>query len=321
MTKLILILSASLGSIAVGYLFQVILRRRDAASPGLILGISKYLKLLAFFVINPVAVVATFWNMSLGAVQMITYPLLGAFSVIVGGAAALIIIRVLKLAPVRAASVFTSGMFTNLLTFGGLIGYVFFSEPGYMLAQLYVMFVSPIYYLIGYPVSSNISKNASRIFRVDIRLLKSNPLLLVPPLAIGVGLILNAVRVVRPGFFGPLVGVIVPTVSAMLGFSIGLSLRFARVGDYWREIGLVAIIKFVITPAVMIPVGILFGLHEAADGLPFKMLVVLSVMPVAFNALVPPAMFGFDLDLANSAWIVTTASLAVVVPLLYVLLV
>ena len=44
-------------------------------------------------------------------------------------------------------------------------------------------------------------------------------------------------------------------------------------------------------------------------------------MPVAFNALVPPAIFGFDLDLANSAWIVTTASLIVIVPALYFVLI
>ena len=44
-------------------------------------------------------------------------------------------------------------------------------------------------------------------------------------------------------------------------------------------------------------------------------------MPVAFNALVPPSIFGFDLDLANSAWIVTTGLLAVIVPVLYLTLV
>ncbi len=81
------------------------------------------------------------------------------------------------------------------------------------------------------------------------------------------------------------------------------------------------LIKFLIVPAVMIPVGLLFGLHTVSDGVPFKMLVVLSVMPVAFNALVPPAIFGFDLDLANSAWVVTTASLIVIVPVLYFTLV
>jgi predicted permease len=44
-------------------------------------------------------------------------------------------------------------------------------------------------------------------------------------------------------------------------------------------------------------------------------------MPVAFNALVPPVVYGFDLDLANSAWIITTLGLLVILPVLYVLLV
>ena len=50
-------------------------------------------------------------------------------------------------------------------------------------------------------------------------------------------------------------------------------------------------------------------------------LVIVSVMPVAFNALVPPVVYGFDLDLANSAWIVTTLGLIVILPVIYFVLV
>ena len=320
MDKLLFILSVTLGSIAAGYAARVVFSRSSGASPLPLLGVSRHLKLVAFFVVGPVAIVGTFWTMSLGA-ELVIFPVLGVFSIVVSGAAALMVIRALRLPPKKAASVFTSGIFTNLLSFGGLIGYVFFGEFGYLLAQLYNMLVSTCYYLIGYPVSNNISKGLSRIFRLDVRLLKRNPLLFVPPAAIAAGLVLNAFGVARPAFMDPLIGVIIPSISIMLGVAIGLSLRFAKVREYKREIGLVVLIKYVIVPAVMIPLGLLFGLHTIADGIPFKMLVVLSLMPVAFNALVPPAIFGFDLDLANSAWIVTTASLVVIVPLLYVVLV
>jgi predicted permease len=42
-------------------------------------------------------------------------------------------------------------------------------------------------------------------------------------------------------------------------------------------------------------------------------------MPVAFNALIPPSIYNLDLDLANSCWFFTTASLVVVLPLLLML--
>jgi hypothetical protein len=57
-----------------------------------------------------------------------------------------------------------------------------------------------------------------------------------------------------------------------------------------------------------------------ADGLPFKVALVLSSMPVAFNALVAASIYDLDLDLANSCWLVTTAALVVIMPWLYFLL-
>jgi predicted permease len=42
-------------------------------------------------------------------------------------------------------------------------------------------------------------------------------------------------------------------------------------------------------------------------------------MPTAFMALVPPVLYGFDLDLANSAWLVTTLALLIVFPILFLI--
>ena len=44
-------------------------------------------------------------------------------------------------------------------------------------------------------------------------------------------------------------------------------------------------------------------------------------MPVAFNSLIPPALYRLDEDLANSCWIFTSAMMVVVVPALYFILV
>jgi len=47
---------------------------------------------------------------------------------------------------------------------------------------------------------------------------------------------------------------------------------------------------------------------------------ILSSMPVAFNALIPPSIYDLDLDLANSCWFVTTALLVFVLPALLVII-
>jgi hypothetical protein len=48
--------------------------------------------------------------------------------------------------------------------------------------------------------------------------------------------------------------------------------------------------------------------------------VALASMPVAFTAMMPPTLYDLDVDLANAAWFVTTALLAVVVPALWLML-
>ena len=44
--------------------------------------------------------------------------------------------------------------------------------------------------------------------------------------------------------------------------------------------------------------------------------IFLSSMPDAFTALIPLSIYDLDLDLANSCWLVTTLSIALILPLL-----
>ena len=59
------------------------------------------------------------------------------------------------------------------------------------------------------------------------------------------------------------------------------------------------------------------GLNTIDNGLPFKVVLILSSMPVAFNALVAASLYDLDLDLANSCWLLSTLGLVVVLPWLY----
>jgi predicted permease len=106
----------------------------------------------------------------------------------------------------------------------------------------------------------------------------------------------------------------------MLTFAVGLSLSPSRIGKYVSHCVAISTIKFILRPAIA--AGLAYGCMRAGwiDGLAFRVAVLLAATPVAFNALIPPALYDLDEDLANSCWIVTTSLMVVVVPVLFVLL-
>jgi predicted permease len=278
--------------------------------------VSRSLKLICFFVLNPIAMLSAFWVIRPPAPNVLALPFFGLLSVITGAFLSLGVIRLLKIPPFRAGSVFACGVFSNTVTFGGLIAFTFFREEGYGMMQLFTMLTSPAYYLIGYAVSSNIARGEKKVWRLSTKNLKENPFLMIPLTAITLGIVLNLLGLPRPAFLARVIATIVPVVTVALGIAIGLTLTFSRIRDYTREISLVLLIRHVAIPLILIPLAYLIGLHRVADGVPLKAVIILSSMPVAFNALVPAAIYGFDLDMANSAWIVSTASLLIIMPVL-----
>lgn len=314
---MLFILSVSFGSIAAGYIIRRIIRARTEKLDKTILALSRRLKIISFFILNPIATVSTFWGMSISDSRVFGIPAVGLASVVIGMVGALVAIRIMKLPPFRAGSVFTCGTFSNIITIGGLIAFTLFREPGYAMVQFFNLAAFPAYYLLGYPISANVGLGRRPVFKVSAASFKENPYLILPIAATGVGIGLRLGGVARPEFFSGVVAYIVPCVAAALGIAIGLTLRFTSVRSYLREISVILVIRHLVVPGLMIPAAILLGLGKVADGLPLKVTIILSTMPVAFSSLVPPAIYGFDLDLANSAWIVSTALLAIIVPLLF----
>jgi predicted permease len=319
MNRLLFVLSISFGSIAVGYLIQRVVRSRAPGADQALLPPSRRLKIISFFVLNPIATVSTFWGMNMPDSRVFGVPLVGLASVLIGMAGAMMAIRILKLPPFRAGSVFTCGTFSNIITIGGLVAYTLFREPGYAMVQFFNLAAFPAYYLLGYPISGNIGLGRKPVFKVSGASFKENPYLILPLAATGVGFGLRYANVTRPEFFSGVVGFIVPCVAATLGIAIGLTLSFTSVRSYLKEISIILVIRHLLVPVLVIPAAVLLGLGEVADGLPLKVTIILACMPVGFSALVPPAIYGFDLNLANSAWIVSTALLVVIIPILFLI--
>ena len=301
-------------------MLRSVLPDRGGSSRERLRGISRVLKLSSFFFLNPIALVSTFWAITLPGSRVLLFPLLGIVSVLVGAAGAFAAIRILKSPPEKAGSIFTCGSFSNIVTMGGLVAFTMFREEGYALVQLFAILMSPTYYLIGYPVSENIAKGKKRVFRIDTSNVRENPYLLIPLAAITVGVVVRLTGIPRPELLGEIVSILVPCIAGILGFSIGLTLKFSDISSYPREIAAVAVIRHLLVPAVIIPLGASLGFSSVSGGMALKVITIVSCMPVAFNALVPPAIYGFDLDLANSAWIVSTGALVVILPVLFLVL-
>jgi predicted permease len=96
-------------------------------------------------------------------------------------------------------------------------------------------------------------------------------------------------------------------------------MHFSSVRNHLVEGAAMFLIKFLILPLVAGSAAYLLGFHEMQGGLPMKIVLIASSMPVAFNAVVVTSIYDLDLELANACWLITTVSLLLVLPWLYFL--
>lgn len=108
---------------------------------------------------------------------------------------------------------------------------------------------------------------------------------------------------------------IIPFGTLILLISIGLGMKFGKVRNYTNECLAISVIKFVLVPLIVSAAAFLLGYGEIEEGLPLKVLIILSSTPIVFTALIPPSIYDLDLDLANSCWLVTILSIALILPL------
>ena len=163
---------------------------------------------------------------------LLFFPLLGVLCTSIGGIAALIINALFRIPPKQAASVFTSGMFSNILTFGGLTAFVFFGIDGYVLVQLFNMLITSMYYLVGFPISHQVSLGSRFRFTLSFDIMKERPYLLIPVASIVIGLVLNFLGIPRPPVLLTLTSIFIPLISGLLGFSIGITLYVGKIQQY-----------------------------------------------------------------------------------------
>ncbi len=304
-----------------GYLYRNIYPRGLAQSDEEINLLRRRLQETALLYVNPIAFGGAIWALNINDVRIISLPFLGAFAILLGGALAYVAARALRLGRKQMGVFVTCGSFTNIGSIGSLVVYILYGEIAVALMPFYKLFETFLYYGVGFAYARSMSDNASEEPQAN-RLLSifTDKFVVVALSSMIAGLGLNLLGVERPSFYPQLNSILIPLGTLLLLSSIGMAMRFGKMSGYIREAGLITLIKFIAVPSSVYLLGSFLGLGGIDGGLPLKVSVTLASMPVAFVAMVPPTIYDLDVDLANTAWFVTTVLLVVVVPALWLLL-
>jgi predicted permease len=304
--------------VALGYGVQVLSQRGILRMPMPLETLRKLLQKIALLFFMPMTVLCAVWIVSVRAASIAALPFIGLSAIVLGGLLAWVVSRLLKLAPRKAGALIPCGAFTNIGSIGALVCFIFLGENGFALVPIYKIFEELSYYSLGFPVAKYYSRLGGPTGRITARIrgLARDPFIIVALASISTGALLNVSEVPRPAFFTAINAVFIPVGTTLLLVSIGLAMKFRSVSNYVKECLAVSAIKFVMVPVTISTVAAAIGFGEIDDGLPLKVVMILSAMPVAFNALIPPSIYDLDLELANSCWFFTTVLLIVVLPVL-----
>lgn len=323
MGKLIFSLGLITCGLAIGYVVQILHQRGTLQLPMTIVELRKTLQNIGLLFFMPISFMGAVWVVSFSDLRVVLLPVVGITALLAGGGFGLAAAHILKVPREQMGVMYCCGSFTNIGSIGGLVCFMFLGEVGFALVALYKMFEEISYYTIGFPIAryyGGSEEPQASFFRRIVNVLK-DPFVATVLSAFFIGLFLNLSGVTRPIFFQKVTALFVPIGTFVLIVSIGLGMHFSSVRVHMKKCISISIIKFMLIPAIACSLAYLFNLHNVGDGLPFKVVVILSSMPVAFNALVVASIYDLDLDLANSCWLVTTALLVIVIPWLYFLVV
>lgn len=318
MDQLVFSLGIIFSGFMLGYGIQVLVRKKVISIPYDLHTLRKALQAIALLFFAPIATIGAVWILNFEDLKIVTLPFIGIITLFMGGVFAFLIAKMLRLSRKQTGAYIVSGGFSNLGAIGGLICYAFLGEAGFALVAIYRLFEDVGYYGFGFPIAKSYSVDVAQSESLPARLKKVflDPFIIVSLASLLAGTLLNLSNLKRPDFYTTLNAVFVPAMTILLLSSIGMAMRFDLAGKYLKQGALIALIKFVLLPVLATSMAYFLGFGEIDGGLPLKVVMILSSMPVAFTAMIPPTIFDLDIDLANANWLVTTSLLVLVVPLL-----
>lgn len=309
-----------------GYILQVLNNKGNVPFKIPELRVRKLMQTTALLILSPITIVTSVWISSWNHPKMIALPGIGLFALAFGALAAAFAARMLSMTRSQTGTYVVSGGFSNLGSLGALFVFIFLGEEGFALVAFYSLFERFFYFLFGFPFARRHSRfysdsrksakgSAAAFFRLLI-----DPYVSVTFLALLSGILLNLSGLPRPEAFGRVNSILIPLSSFILLTSIGMAMRFSRMKQYVKPALVMAGIKSLLVPASAMALAFSFGMQTIAGGLPLRVILILSAMPVGFTSLVPPTIYELDIDLANTNWLISNASLVLVIPALWIIL-
>jgi len=316
MSRMVISLGIITAGLLLGYAIQRIVHTRRLVKDESLARPRRVLQIIALLVLSPIATCSAIWAFQLGEIRIALMPLMGILTLVVGGAAGLLFGKALKLKGARAGAYFTSSGMSNIGAIGALLVFLVLGERGFALVPFFRLFEEFTYYAFGFPIAKSFSPETQKTDRPGRRILSilADPFILIGTASVALGFILNLSGIERPVIFSRINTFVIPLASLLLLISIGMAMRFGRVGRYLREAFMVAVTKYLIVPGIVISISAAIGLGRIDGGLPLRVIVILSSVPMGFIGTIPPSLYKLDVDLANSSWLVTTALLVVVIP-------
>ncbi len=316
MGRMILSLSIIIGGLIIGQIVHLAVKKEQPRAIS-----DRYMSTIRdiiVFYVTPIILLGAFWTVDLRNTALISLPFILVLSLLFGAGLALLYSKIAKHDKSKTGAFFCCGSATNVGSFGGLLTFAFLGEQGYAFCVLFFIFGAPFMYAFVFPISSYFSdaKSKQGIFKALI----TDKAIIIFFIVLAAGFLLNFLNVKRPALYHTINEYLIPVSSFFLVAALGYTMRFSKIRKYLKEIAVITIIKYVLTPCLIIGLAYLFGLHLYADGTLFKALVIMSFLPVGFNALIPINIYGLHRDLGNSCWIISTLSLIVVVPVVYLVL-
>jgi predicted permease len=308
-------------ALTTGYLLRVLIDRRVLRLPLELLKIRKILQTVAMLFFIPLTFSGAVWIVDLDNLKILALPIIEVFAILLGGTLAYGFARAQDLTRRQTGPYIVSGAFGNVGSIGGLICYMFLGEAAFALVGLYKLFEELMYFAFALPLAKSFSldQNANDSLATRIKKIFADPFVLVPLGGLAAGLILNLTGVPRPQFYSRVNSIFIPAIPVLLLLSIGMAMRIGSVRKYFWKSAVIVLVKQIMVPAAAVGIALALGFGTIAGGLPLKVVLIVSCMPVAFIAMVPPTIYNLDVDLANSNWLLTNGLLIVLVPALYYL--
>ena len=266
--------------------------------------------------------VGIIWQMQLSS-EIVWLPIVGVILMLTVTAISIAVFSLLSVDRRSRLTLIMAGGLSNIgYTGGAFVCYALFGAPALALANIYPLLWLPATYLLFFPlIRISESRNNPGDYKFRLSQVLDCRMLALP--AVIIAILLNMANVKSPDFVTKfyIIDIFVYIASSLSFFAIGLQINFSSLRDYINLYFLLAIVKFILTPAVALLIIWLLALtgRELTD-LVRKVIMVLSVTPGAVIMVTISNVFDLNGPLASALWVVTMAIfITIVVPILFLI--